>query len=64
MEQAEPKKRVRINVSTSVRGVRTADATVEYYDRPDTEATRQLVLAEVTGLMEMLDRHYPPQEVS
>ena len=57
-----PTKRIRVNVSTSVKGVKTWDATIEltsetiYDDRLMSEALRQSDL-----LTAELDTRYPPQ---
>ncbi len=50
------KKRTRIEVSTSVKGVKTYSCTIELIDKePD------LVLAESDYLVKALDSRYPPQ---
>lgn len=54
MEQTMSK-RYRINISTSVKGVKTYDCTVDM-----TEATMEEVLAESDKLVKELDRRYPP----
>ena len=48
-------KRYRVNVSTSVKGIKTYDSTVEMLDTPQEE-----VLAESDKLVEALDKRYPP----
>lgn len=56
MAEIEYKKRTRINVSTSVKGIKTYDVTLEMLDTPDEE-----VLAQHDALVKELDRRYPPQ---
>jgi len=57
--EAQYKKRVRIEVSTSVKGVKTYSCTCEMIDTETTE-----VLAESDNLVLELDKRYPPiQEV-
>ncbi len=51
----EISKRYRINISTSVKGVKTYDATVDI-----TGATMESVLAESDKLTKALDKRYPP----
>ena len=67
MEQQQvPKKRVRINVSTSVKGVKTWDATVELVDDANIYVDNDLparVLAESDWLVAELDKRYPAPEV-
>ncbi len=53
------KQRIRINVSTSVKGVHTFEATVEMVD-----ATPEEALAESDRLVKELDRKYPAPEVA
>ena len=52
--EATYKSRRRVNVSTSVKGVKTWDATVELID-----GTNEEVLAESDALVEKLDKRYP-----
>jgi hypothetical protein len=52
-------KRIRINVSTSVKGIKTYDATVEL---TGTDATREDALAESDALIAALDARYPNSE--
>lgn len=54
----QPQQRVRINVSTSVKGQHTYDATVELVDAMDTDLVAQC-LAESDRLIAMLDLRYP-----
>ena len=54
MEQTY-KNRRRINVSTSVKGVKTFDATVEIID-----GTNEEILIESDALVAELDKRYPP----
>ena len=49
-------KRYRINVSTSVKGIKTWDATVEI---AGSEITQEEVLAESDALIKELDKRYP-----
>lgn len=55
MEQ-QYKKRVRVEVSTSVKGIKTFSCTVELIDADNTQ-----VLAESDALVRELDKRYPPQ---
>ncbi len=55
----QPKQRIRINVSTSVKGIHTFEVTVEMVD-----ATPEEVLAESDRLVAELDRKYPAPEVA
>jgi len=48
------KKRTRINVSTSVKGIKTWDATVELFD-----TTNEETLAESDKLVAALESRYP-----
>jgi hypothetical protein len=54
VEQTLPSKRIRINVSTSTKGVHTYEVTVDYAD-----AAAEEVLAESDRLVAELDRRYP-----
>lgn len=56
-ETQQPQKRTRINVSTSVKGVKTWDCTVEMPD-----ASVEEVLAESDKLVAALDAKYPAPE--
>ena len=56
MTEITYKTRKRVNVSTSVKGVKTWDATVELIDGSNEE-----VLAESDKLVAELDKRYPPQ---
>jgi hypothetical protein len=56
MAEETYKKRVRINVSTSVKGIKTWDATIEMIDTPKEE-----VLSESDALVAELDKRYPAQ---
>ncbi len=49
-------KRYRVNISTSVKGIKTYDCTVDM-----TESTMEEVLSESDKLVKELDRRYPPQ---
>ncbi len=50
--------RHRINVSTTSKGIKSYDVTVEM-----TDASKEQVLAESDALVCELDKRYPPQEV-
>jgi len=52
--------RYRVGVSTSVKGVKTYDCTVEAVDGDDDTVTPEDVLRRSDGLVEALDRRYPP----
>lgn len=64
---AQPQKRVRINVETSVKGVKTWSCTVEYYDcsvrvedgQVLTGSWLPAVLADSDRLVAELERKYP-----
>ena len=56
MAEINYKSRRRINISTSVKGVKTYDATIELID-----ATNEEALAESDALVAELDSRYPPQ---
>ena len=59
-------RRYRVNVSTSVKGVKTFDCTVEVvYSHPSEEEvsgnlSRQYTLEESDALVAELDKRYPP----
>ena len=55
----QPKRRVRINVTTSTKGFHTFEVTVEMVD-----ATPEEVLAESDRLVAELDQRYPAPEVN
>ena len=55
--EIEAGKRYRINVSTSVKGIHTYDATVEIQGD---NVTMEEVLMESTRLVAELDKRYPP----
>ena len=61
MMEAENGKRYRINVSTSVKGVHTWDATVELQGD---QVTMEEVLAESDRLVKELDQKYPATAAS
>ena len=65
-EETTPKKRVRINVSTSVKGVKTWDCTIELIeDQPDAKDWRETsndALVESDFLVAELDKRYPKIE--
>jgi len=54
MAEINYKSRRRINISTSVKGVKTYDATIELID-----ATNEEALAESDALVKELDLRYP-----
>ena len=56
MPEVNYKKRTRINVSTSVKGVKTYDVTLEMLDEDD-----EAVLEAHDKLVKSLDERYPPQ---
>ena len=58
MAEVSYKTRRRVNVSTSVKGVHSYDATVEIIDGSNEE-----VLAESDALVKALDLRYPAPEV-
>ena len=61
-EQTSPQRRVRIEVSTSVKGVKTYSCTVELiHDSRDLKLA-EAVLAESDYLVAELDRRYPAPE--
>ncbi len=49
-------KRYRVSISTSVKGIKTYDCTVDM-----TESTMEEVLSESDKLVTELDKRYPPQ---
>ena len=55
--------RVRINVSTSVKGVKTHDSTMELNDQEVSEIPKfvDMALQESDRLVNELDKRYPPQ---
>lgn len=55
MTEETYKKRIRIEVSTSVKGIKTYSCTCEMMDTPKEE-----VLAESDAIVEELDKRYPP----
>ena len=55
MTEIEKSVRYRINISTSVKGVKTFDCTVEMLN-----ASMEQVLTESEKLVEALDKRYPP----
>jgi len=54
MAEIEYKKRTRVEVSTSVKGVKTYSCTIELLD-----STNEEVLAESDALVAALDKRYP-----
>ncbi len=57
MTEIQYKKRVRIEVSTSVKGVHSYSCTLEMLDTDEA-----VVLAQSDALVGALDRRYPPPE--
>lgn len=65
-EHQPPKKRVRIEVATSTKGVHTYSCTVEIVEEATVDIPNDLcaaVLAESDWLVAELDRRYPAPEV-
>ncbi len=58
MVEEQYKKRIRIEVSTSVKGVKTYSCTTEMLD-----AAKEEVLAESDALVKALDMRYPPEMI-
>uniref|UniRef100_A0A6M3JHZ0 Uncharacterized protein n=1 Tax=viral metagenome TaxID=1070528 RepID=A0A6M3JHZ0_9ZZZZ len=63
MEESTPKYRTRVNVSTSVKGIKTWDCTVEEVSDNIPSTQREIVLAASDALAAELDKRYPPQVV-
>ena len=61
MEETTPKYRTRVNVSTSVKGIKTWDCTVEEISDNIPATQRDIVLSASDALVEALDKRYPPQ---
>ena len=61
MPEIENKKRYRVNVSTSGKGVKSYDCTVEI---EGDQATMWHILEESDALVAELDRRYPAPEVT
>lgn len=61
---SDPKKRIRVNVTTSVKGVHSFDVTVEFTDPEDVSWTDlgDQALAESERLVVELDKRYPAPE--
>ena len=56
-------RRYRVNVGTSVKGIKTFDCTIEITDsEAETEVLRDAILKESDALVQALDKRYPPQE--
>lgn len=56
-----PKYRTRINVSTSVKGIKTWDCTVEEVSDNIPQTQKEIVLNASDVLVAELDKRYPPQ---
>jgi len=63
MEETTPKYRTRINVSTSVKGVKTWDCTVEEVSANIPPTQKEIVLSASDALVAELDNRYPNTEV-
>ena len=61
MEEITPRYRTRVNVSTSVKGIKTWDCTVEEISDNILPTQTRLVLAASDALVRELDKRYPPQ---
>jgi len=61
MEEIIPKYRTRVNVSTSVKGIKTWDCTVEEISDNIPATQRDIVLSASDALVAALDKRYPPQ---
>ena len=61
MEDATPKYRTRINVSISVKGVKTWECTVEEISDNIPPTQKDIVLNASDELVRELDKRYPPQ---
>lgn len=59
----QPKKRIRINISTSVKGIKTWDATIELSECHVEGSVALAALAESDFLVAELDKRYPSPEV-
>ena len=62
MEEPTPKYRTRVNVSTSVKGIKTWDCTVEEVSDNIPPTQREIVLNASDALVEELDKRYPNME--
>lgn len=58
-EQTSPQRRVRIEVSTSVKGIKTYSCTVELTADAKNPDLIEVILAESDFLVAELDRRYP-----
>jgi len=63
MEESIPKYRTRVNVSTSVKGVKTWDCTVEEVSDNIPPTQKDIVLSASDALVAELDKRYPNMEV-
>ena len=61
MEEVIPKYRTRVNVSTSVKGIKTWDCTVEEVSDNIPPTQKEIVLNASDALVAALDKRYPPQ---
>ena len=62
-QESTPKYRTRINVSTSVKGIKTWDCTVEEVSDNIPPTQREIVLSASDALVAELDKRYPNMEV-
>ena len=60
MEEVIPKYRTRVNVSTSVKGIKTWDCTVEEISDNIPATQRGIILNASDALVAELDKRYPP----
>jgi len=63
MEETTPKYRTRVNVSTSVKGIKTWDCTVEEISDNIPPTQKDIVLSASDALVAELDKRYPNMEV-
>ena len=63
MEESIPKYRTRVNVSTSVKGIKTWDCTVEEISDNIPPTQKDIVLSASDALVAELDKRYPNLEV-
>ena len=59
MEEVMPKYRTRVNVSTSVKGIKTWDCTVEEISDNIPPTQKDTVLSASNALVAELDKRYP-----
>lgn len=63
MDEVTPKYRTRVNVSTSVKGIKTWDCTVEEISNNIPPTQRDIVLNASDALVAALAKRYPPEIV-